>query len=56
MAVDSAYKGLGLASLMMKYMEDICLNKNIHSIKVDTHSENLSMQRSLEKTDINIVE
>ena len=49
MAVDSEYKGLGLASLMMKYMEDICLSKNIHSIKVDTHSENLSMQRSLEK-------
>jgi RimJ/RimL family protein N-acetyltransferase len=49
MAVDSEYKGLGLASLMMKYMEDICLNKNIHSIKVDTHSENLSMQKSLEK-------
>lgn len=48
-AVDSNYKGLGLSSLIMKNIEEICLNKGVHSIKVDTHKDNLSMQKMLQK-------
>lgn len=50
MAVHSDYKGLGLASVIMKHIEDICLSKQVYSIKVDTHIENLPMQRILEKS------
>ena len=49
-AVDSNYKGLGLASIIIRNIEEICLNKGIHSIKVDTHRENISMQKLLRKT------
>jgi len=48
-AVGSEYKGLGLASIILKNVEEICLNKGIHSIKVDTHEENLPMQKLLKK-------
>lgn len=48
-AVDVSYKGLGLSSLIIKNIVGICLDKGIHSIKVDTHRENISMQRLLKK-------
>lgn len=48
-AVDGNYKGLGLASEIMKNVEQLCLNKGVYSIKVDTHEENLSMQNLLKK-------
>lgn len=48
-AVDTKYKGLGLASIIIKNIEEICLNRGIHSIKVDTHQENVSMQKLLQK-------
>jgi len=48
-AVDSTYKGLGLSSQIIKNVEQLCLNKGIYSIKVDTHEENISMQKLLEK-------
>lgn len=50
-AVDNTYKGLGLSSEIMKRVEALCLSKDVHSIKVDTHKENLSMQRLLKKND-----
>ncbi len=49
MAVDNNYKGLGLSSQIIKNIEQLCLNKGINSIKVDTHEENLSMQKLLIK-------
>ena len=49
MAVDNNYKGLGLSSQIIKDIEQLCLNKGVHSIKVDTHEENLSMQKLLKK-------
>lgn len=49
MAVDNNYKGLGLSSQIIKNIEQFCLNKGVHSIKVDTHEENLSMQKLLKK-------
>ncbi|WP_050615101.1 GNAT family N-acetyltransferase [Bacillus testis] len=49
LAVDSQYKGLGISSVIMKQAERMCAEKHIHSIKVDTHEENMPMQRLLEK-------
>jgi ribosomal protein S18 acetylase RimI-like enzyme len=49
LAILSNYKGLGLSSIIIENIKNICLNKGIHSIKVDTHKENLSMQRLLHK-------
>ncbi len=48
-AVDKNYKGLGLSSVIIKNIEEICLNNGIHSIKIDTHEENASMQKLLQK-------
>ncbi|MEA4900120.1 GNAT family N-acetyltransferase [Desulfitobacterium sp.] len=49
MAVDSVYKGQGLASLMIKKVEEMCLSKGVHSIKIDTHEDNASMQNLIHK-------
>ncbi len=49
LAVDSNNKGHGLASVIFKNIENICLNIDIHSIRVDTHEENLQMQKLLNK-------
>jgi ribosomal protein S18 acetylase RimI-like enzyme len=48
-AVDSNNKGLGLSSVILKNIEEICLNMGVHSIRVDTHKENMSMLKLLEK-------
>lgn len=48
-AVDNTYKGLGLSSQIIKNVEELCINKDVHSIKVDTHEENISMQKLLKK-------
>lgn len=50
-AVDNNYKGLGVSSEIIKYVEELCLNKSIYSIKIDTHEENLSMQKLLSKNE-----
>lgn len=48
-AIDSKFKGLGLSLIIIKNIERICLNKGVHSIKIDTHKENISMQKMLLK-------
>lgn len=48
-AVDNEYKGLGLSSIIIKNVEELCFSRGVTSIKVDTHIENLSMQRLLRK-------
>ncbi|NRT72325.1 GNAT family N-acetyltransferase [Clostridium beijerinckii] len=48
-AVDNTYKGLGLSSKIIRNVEELCLSKGVHSIKVDTHEENISMQKLLKK-------
>lgn len=48
-AVDSNFKGLGLASIILKHVEKMCFDMGVHSIKVDTHEENVSMQKFLNK-------
>ncbi|QAA33914.1 GNAT family N-acetyltransferase [Clostridium manihotivorum] len=48
-AVDNDYKGLGLSSIIIENVEELCKSKGVSSIKVDTHEDNLSMQRLLKK-------
>ena len=48
-AVDNSYKGLGLSHEIIKYTEKLCVEKGVHSIKVDTHKENIPMQKLLRK-------
>lgn len=48
-AVEPDYKGLGLSSIIIKNIEELCLNKCVYSIRVDTHKDNLSMQKLLQK-------
>lgn len=48
-AVRSDYKGKGLASVIFGEIEHMCMQKEIHSIRVDTHKDNLPMQRVLMK-------
>lgn len=48
-AVDNTYKGLGLSSQIIKNVEKLCLSKEVCSIKVDTHEENIPMQKLLKK-------
>lgn len=48
-AVDNRYKGTGLSSDIIKEVEQLCLEKGVHSIKVDTHQDNKSMQKLLQK-------
>ncbi|MFS0781064.1 GNAT family N-acetyltransferase [Bacillus sp. 1P06AnD] len=49
LAVDNTLKGLGISSSIFQITEKMCLEKGINSIKVDTHEQNRSMQRLLEK-------
>ncbi|NLK28170.1 MAG: GNAT family N-acetyltransferase [Clostridiales bacterium] len=46
-AVRDEYKGQGISSKIIRWIEEMCLKKGIHSIKVDTHEKNLSMQKIL---------
>lgn len=50
-AVDNRYKGLGLATEIIKKVEQFCANNGVKSIRIDTHEQNLSMQRLLKKSD-----
>lgn len=49
LAINNELKGIGLASIVMEHIFELCRQKGIGSIKVDTHQENIPMQRLLEK-------
>lgn len=49
-AVSSNYKGRGVSGELFKDLEKICKDNNVSSIKIDTHKDNKSMQRFLEKS------
>jgi RimJ/RimL family protein N-acetyltransferase len=51
LAVDSDYKGSGISSEIIRNVEKMCLDKGVKSIKVDTHEQNLPMQKLLQKND-----
>ena len=46
-AVHSNYKGKGLFKELIKEAAKIALSNNILSIKIDTHKDNVSMQKAL---------
>lgn len=48
-AVDKAYKGKGYASLFIQKAEELAEEEHIHNLRADTHRDNHSMQRLLEK-------
>jgi len=48
-AVDNNHKGLGLSSQIIKNVEELCIEKGVFSIKIDTHEQNSSMQKLLRK-------
>lgn len=48
-AVDRNLKGLGLGAEIMKEAEKLMLSRGVHSIKIDTHEHNISMQKLLKK-------
>ncbi|HHX61283.1 MAG TPA: GNAT family N-acetyltransferase [Epulopiscium sp.] len=50
MAVNPDYHGLGLATKIIKQVEEMCKSKGIPSMKVDTHKENRLMQKVLLKS------
>ncbi|HAT4103942.1 GNAT family N-acetyltransferase [Clostridium perfringens] len=48
-AVHDKYKGKGIFKELIKEAESLALNKRILSIKIDTHRDNISMQRAVVK-------
>lgn len=47
--IDDSLKGKGLASEFFEFAKDIALKKHIYNLRVDTHPENMSMQRLITK-------
>jgi len=48
-AISDALKGHNHATKILDYIVELCLEKDIHSIKIDTHKKNQAMQRLLKK-------
>ena len=48
-AVRNDLKGKGLSGILMKEAEKMCGEKNIKSIRIDTHEDNKSMQKLILK-------
>ena len=48
-AVAEELKGQGVAGVLLKKVEELCQERQVRSIKIDTHEDNKSMQRLMEK-------
>jgi GNAT superfamily N-acetyltransferase len=48
-ATSSAVKGKGIATQLFRMIEDLCLEKKIYSIKVDTNFDNIPMLKIVDK-------
>ncbi|HEY3390742.1 MAG TPA: GNAT family N-acetyltransferase [Prolixibacteraceae bacterium] len=48
-ATSNAVKGKGVATLLFKMIEDLCIEKKVYSIKVDTNFDNVPMMKVLDK-------
>lgn len=46
-AVDSRFKGKGIASFIIRNLENLCRQKGIYNLRVDTHQDNKSMIKML---------
>ena len=51
MAVAKDHKGNEVAVKVLEAAEKLCKMKNVSSIRIDTHEDNISMQRLIEKYD-----
>ena len=49
LAVSNGARGTDLASKIMRQVEQLCVSHGIGSIKIDTHEENVVMQKFVEK-------
>ncbi len=45
----SSCKGRGLAGMFFDYAEKLAIEAGIHSLRIDTHKDNMPMQRCIEK-------
>lgn len=52
--VDEKYKGKAYAKMLLDFAVDQCKQNNISSIRIDTHEDNLSMQRFLLKNNFKL--
>ena len=52
-AIDNSYKGKGVASFILDFAENMAREKNIFSLRIDTHRDNISMRRFIEKSNFN---
>lgn len=50
-AVDNSFKGKGVAGFILEFAETMAREKNIFSLRIDTHKDNLSMRRFIKKSD-----
>lgn len=48
-AVDNAFKGHQVAGAFVDTIEEMCISRGIFAVRVDTHRDNRSMRRFLEK-------
>ncbi|MFB0920983.1 MAG: GNAT family N-acetyltransferase [Oscillospiraceae bacterium] len=48
-AVDENYRGMGIASAMLSYAENLSLERGLKSMRGDTHRDNKAMRGLLEK-------
>lgn len=48
-AVADEYKGMGLAGVLFRHFESLCRSEGISDLRCDTHKDNRSMRRNLEK-------
>ena len=48
-AVDDKLKGRGIAGWILEQAEHLCRQRGVESLKIDTHQDNTSMRRLLEK-------
>ncbi len=48
-AVNNNYKGKGVVAFAVKYVTEKVQKENIKSIRIDTHEDNRSMRKALEK-------
>ena len=48
-AVDDKLKGQGIAGWILEQAEQMCRQRGVESLKIDTHQDNTSMRRLLEK-------
>jgi len=50
-ATSNAAKGKGIATHLFRMLEDLCLQREVYSIKVDTNFDNIPMLKIMDKLD-----